>query len=61
MNAAEHFMCTDIEWDPTGRFVATAVNHMHQMENGFNLWTFNGHLVYRCCPGAPLQHCSTFC
>ena len=48
MNAAEHFMCTDIEWDPTGRFVATAVNHMHQMENGFNLWTFNGHLVYRC-------------
>lgn len=30
---AEHFMCSDIEWDPTGRFVATSVSHWrHQME-----------------------------
>ena len=43
-------MCTDIEWDPTGRFVATAVNQAHQMENGWNLWTFSGNLVYRCAP-----------
>ena len=22
----EHFMCTDVEWDPTGRYVTTAVS-----------------------------------
>ncbi len=48
LNAAEHFMCTDVEWDPTGRYVATAVNHMHQMENGFKVWLFNGQLLYQC-------------
>ena len=47
MSAAEHFMCTDIEWDPTGRFVATSVGHVHQMENGFNLWLFNGQELYQ--------------
>ena len=47
MSAAEHFMCTDIEWDPTGRYVATSVTHIHQMENGFNIWQFNGQLLYR--------------
>lgn len=48
MSAAEHFMCTDVEWDPTGRYVATSVTHIHQMENGFNVWQFNGQLLYRC-------------
>ena len=40
---ADHFMCSDIEWDPTGRFVATSVSHWkHQMENGFNVWSSHG-------------------
>jgi len=40
---AEHFMCSDIAWDPTGRYVATAVAHWrHQMENGYNLWSSQG-------------------
>jgi len=40
---AEHFMCSDIEWDPTGRYVATSVRHWrHQMENGYNLWSSHG-------------------
>ncbi|KAI9100011.1 hypothetical protein K1719_024229 [Acacia pycnantha] len=47
MAAAEHFMATDIEWDPTGRYVATAVTSVHEMENGFNIWSFNGKLLYR--------------
>ena len=45
--AAEHFMCTNIEWDPTGRYVATSVTSIHQMENGFNVWLFNGTPLYR--------------
>ncbi|KAL1507263.1 hypothetical protein AB1Y20_008112 [Prymnesium parvum] len=40
---AEHFMCSNIEWDPTGRYVATWVAHWrHQMENGYNLWSSHG-------------------
>ena len=49
MNAAEHFMCTNVDWDPTGRYVCTSVQ-VHQMENGFNIWLFNGQLLYRCVP-----------
>eukprot|EP00249_Psilotum_nudum_P011425 c23165_g1_i2 orf=444-2627(-) len=47
MATAEHFMATDVDWDPTGRFVATSVTSVHQMENGFNIWSFNGKLIYR--------------
>ncbi|XP_038695162.1 eukaryotic translation initiation factor 3 subunit B-like [Tripterygium wilfordii] len=47
MATTEHFMATDIEWDPTGRYVATAVTSVHEMENGFNIWSFNGKLLYR--------------
>jgi translation initiation factor 3 subunit B len=46
MAAAEHFMATDVDWDPTGRYVATSVNATHQMENGYNVWAFNGRLLY---------------
>lgn len=44
--AVEHFMATDVEWDPTGRYVASSVTSIHQMENGFNMWSFNGRLLY---------------
>uniref|UniRef100_A0A7S0RNS6 Eukaryotic translation initiation factor 3 subunit B n=1 Tax=Pyramimonas obovata TaxID=1411642 RepID=A0A7S0RNS6_9CHLO len=47
MATTEHFMCTDVNWDPTGRYVSTSVTSMHQMENGFNMWSFNGRLLYR--------------
>lgn len=46
LSTAEHFMATDVEWDPTGRYVATSVSASHQMENGYNLWSFNGKLLY---------------
>lgn len=29
------------------RYVATAVTSVHEMENGFNIWSFNGKLLYR--------------
>lgn len=31
----------------TGRYIATSVTSLHQMENGFNMWSFNGKLLYR--------------
>ncbi|KAL4201949.1 hypothetical protein AMTRI_Chr02g218500 [Amborella trichopoda] len=47
MAVGEHFMATDVEWDPTGRYVATSVTSVHEMENGFNIWSFHGKLLYR--------------
>lgn len=47
MSTTEHFMATDIEWDPSGRYVATVVTSVHEMENGFNIWSFSGKLLYR--------------
>ncbi|KAJ9133310.1 Eukaryotic translation initiation factor 3 subunit B [Pleurostoma richardsiae] len=46
MNTAEHYGVTDIEWDPSGRYVATwASSWKHQMENGYHLYDFRGELL----------------
>ncbi|KAK9104761.1 hypothetical protein Scep_021605 [Stephania cephalantha] len=47
MATEEHFMATNVEWDPTGRYVATSVTSVHEMENGFNIWSFYGKQLYR--------------
>ncbi|KAL1210408.1 Eukaryotic translation initiation factor 3 subunit B [Cardamine amara subsp. amara] len=48
MATVDNFMATYIEWDPTGRYVATAVtSSVQEMENGFYIWSLNGKLLYR--------------
>ncbi|KAM0893219.1 hypothetical protein ACQ4PT_025237 [Festuca glaucescens] len=47
MATGEHFMATDVMWDPTGRFLATAVTSVHEMENGFQIWSFSGKHIYK--------------
>ncbi|KAJ3040110.1 Translation initiation factor 3 subunit b [Rhizophlyctis rosea] len=48
MNTGEHYMCTDVEWDPTGRYVMTSVSYWRvQTDTGFTLWTFTGQLLSR--------------
>ena len=51
MNTSEHFMCNQISWDPSGRFVCTAVvqplfggegGARYAMENGYRLSSFQG-------------------
>ena len=41
MAQSEHFMATDVEWDPTGRYVATGVSWWgHKVDNAFWIWNF---------------------
>jgi len=43
MGVDEHFACSDICWDPSGRFVCTWVNaSASRIEHGYQLWTFYG-------------------
>ncbi|KAJ9136782.1 Eukaryotic translation initiation factor 3 subunit B [Coniochaeta hoffmannii] len=43
MNTADHYGVTDVEWDPSGRYVATwASAWKHAMENGYHLYDFKG-------------------
>jgi translation initiation factor 3 subunit B len=39
----EHMMCTNVDWDPSGRFVTTTVSSWHhQLDTGYNMYTFYG-------------------
>jgi len=46
----EHFMCTGVEWGPSGRICASVVSQAifdtpsmrHQLESGYRLWSFQG-------------------
>ncbi|KAJ2778885.1 Translation initiation factor 3 subunit b [Coemansia interrupta] len=44
----EHYGVTDLEWDPTGRYVVTmASSWRHSMEHGYILWDFKGELIHK--------------
>eukprot|EP00420_Gonyaulax_spinifera_P025971 CAMPEP_0197892808 /NCGR_PEP_ID=MMETSP1439-20131203/31653_1 /TAXON_ID=66791 /ORGANISM="Gonyaulax spinifera, Strain CCMP409" /LENGTH=699 /DNA_ID=CAMNT_0043513017 /DNA_START=57 /DNA_END=2156 /DNA_ORIENTATION=- len=52
----EHFMLTEVSWDPSSRYVITAVtqpmqNEMggfkYSMEAGYAIWTFQGRKLYQ--------------
>jgi len=48
MGSGEHFMCTDVEWDPTGRYVITGVSYWgHKVDNAYWMWNFQGKILKR--------------
>nr|XP_003226093.1 PREDICTED: eukaryotic translation initiation factor 3 subunit B [Anolis carolinensis] len=48
MNIAEHYTASDVEWDPTGRYVITSVSWWsHKVDNAYWLWTFQGRLLQK--------------
>lgn len=43
LGEGEHFMCTNIDWDPSGRFVCSYVNFRQgSSEAGFCMWAWTG-------------------
>ena len=43
MERREHTNLTDIQWDPTGRYVVTMVSkNFHVNDTGYMLWSFTG-------------------
>lgn len=39
----EHYACTNVEWDPTGRYVVTCVSSWQtQTDTGIIMWSFTG-------------------
>uniref|UniRef100_A0A8C7MKJ4 Eukaryotic translation initiation factor 3 subunit B n=3 Tax=Salmoninae TaxID=504568 RepID=A0A8C7MKJ4_ONCKI len=48
MNMVEHYMASDVEWDPTGRYLVTSVSWWsHKVDNAYWLWTFQGRLLQK--------------
>lgn len=48
MSQVEHFMATDVEWDPTGRYVTSSVSFWsHKVDNAFWIWNFQGKLLQK--------------
>ncbi|KZF26837.1 eukaryotic translation initiation factor 3 subunit B [Xylona heveae TC161] len=43
MATADHYGVTDVEWDPTGRYVVTSASiWKHAVENGYHIYDFKG-------------------
>ena len=48
MGSGEHFMATDVEWDPTGRYISSAVSWWgHKVDNAYWIWSFQGKLIMK--------------
>eukprot|EP00172_Hildenbrandia_rubra_P004204 Plantae.Rhodophyta-Hildenbrandia_rubra.ctg8050.p1 GENE.Plantae.Rhodophyta-Hildenbrandia_rubra.ctg8050~~Plantae.Rhodophyta-Hildenbrandia_rubra.ctg8050.p1 ORF type:complete len:537 (-),score=137.80 Plantae.Rhodophyta-Hildenbrandia_rubra.ctg8050:662-2272(-) len=48
IGSGEHFLCSDISWDPSGRFVATCVTvWRNRTDNGYAIWNLHGKELVR--------------
>lgn len=48
LGTADHYGVTDVEWDPSGRYLATSASAWtHTLENGFAIWDFRGQEIIK--------------
>lgn len=48
MSSNDHFRASEVEWDPTGRYVVTGVSSWKVKEDtGYYLWSFQGKILRR--------------
>lgn len=46
MSSADHFRASEVEWDPTGRYVVTGVSSWKAKEDvGYYMWSFQGRIL----------------
>jgi translation initiation factor 3 subunit B len=58
----EHYMMSDVSWDPTGRYVVSYVSFWQvKSDNGFAMWGINGAPIYRVQIPQFKQVCHEFC
>lgn len=44
----EHFLATDVQWDPSGRYVVSFVSAWkHTSDNGYCVWDLKGDLIHK--------------
>jgi translation initiation factor 3 subunit B len=48
LSTQDHYGVSDVEWDPTGRYVVTASSMWRQSaDHGFCIWDFKGQLLFK--------------
>ncbi|XP_022916971.1 eukaryotic translation initiation factor 3 subunit B [Onthophagus taurus] len=48
MNTTDHFQMSDVEWDPTGRYIVTGVSAWKcSVDTGYWIWSFQGKILKR--------------
>lgn len=48
MASGEHFHATEVEWDPTGRYVISSVSSWrHPTDTGYIIWDFKGQMLLK--------------
>jgi translation initiation factor 3 subunit B len=48
MGTNEHYMATDVQWDASGRYVASSVSYWQvQSDTGYVIWNMTGQMVSR--------------
>jgi len=48
MATEEHYMATELDWDPSGRYFMTGVSFWsHRVDNAYFIWSFQGKILQR--------------
>ncbi|TFK76998.1 translation initiation factor eIF-3b [Pluteus cervinus] len=48
LGTSDHYGVTDVEWDPSGRYLATSASAWtHTLENGYAIWDFRGQEIVK--------------
>ena len=48
LSTGEHFHATEVEWDPTGRYVTSTVSYWrHPTDTGYIIWDFKGQMLFK--------------
>lgn len=47
MKSGDHFRASEVEWDPTGRYVVTGTSGKVKEDHGYHIWSFQGKILKR--------------